>query len=131
MTPTVKTCFKCGAERPLTDFYVHPQMGDGRLNKCKECTRKDVRANYEANAERYRDYDRQRGRRPGEPHKEAARRAVRDALVRGDLIKRDCEVGADCRGRIEAHHDDYSKPLTVRWLCKKHHAEVHTETEAA
>jgi hypothetical protein len=24
-----------------------------------------------------------------------------------------------------AHHDDYTKPLKVRWLCPMHHAEVH------
>lgn len=122
---TRKTCFKCKAEKPLTEFYVHPQMGDGRLNKCKECTRKDVRQNYESNADYYRAYDRKRGYRPGDPHKVAARMAVRK------LEKQPCEVGVDCSGRIEAHHDDYTKPLEVRWLCKKHHGEVHTADESA
>lgn len=121
-----KACFKCHAEKAITEFYVHPQMGDGRLNKCKECTRKDVRENYEANAERFREYDRKRGYRPGDPHKIAARNAVTRALQTGTLAKKECEIGIDCRGRIEAHHDDYSKPLEVRWLCKKHHGEVHT-----
>lgn len=27
--------------KPLTEFYKHPQMGDGHLGKCKKCTRKD------------------------------------------------------------------------------------------
>jgi len=37
----LKKCFKCGVEKPLDDFYTHPQMGDGHLGKCKECTKKD------------------------------------------------------------------------------------------
>jgi hypothetical protein len=39
---TTKICFKCNEEKPLTDYYKHPRMGDGHLNKCKLCTRKDT-----------------------------------------------------------------------------------------
>lgn len=34
-----KNCFKCNIEKPLTDFYKHPETTDGRLGKCKECTK--------------------------------------------------------------------------------------------
>ena len=48
-----------------------------------------------------------------------ARNAVRD----GRLLRGACEVcGAE---KVHAHHDDYSKPLEVRWLCPKHHAANH------
>jgi hypothetical protein len=38
-----KVCFKCSVEKPLTDYYTHPQMGDGHLNKCKACTKSDTK----------------------------------------------------------------------------------------
>ena len=41
----MKICFKCGIEKPLSDYYKHKQMGDGHLNKCKDCTKKDVSNN--------------------------------------------------------------------------------------
>jgi hypothetical protein len=112
-----KPCFKCQKVQPITEFYVHPAMGDGRLNKCKTCARADVIANRLANEDYYRAYDRKRGYRPGAPEKVKARMAIRV------LDRKPCEVcGIE---KVEAHHDDYSKPLQVRWLCKRHHCEHH------
>jgi hypothetical protein len=35
----VKNCIICGMSKPLDDYYTHPNMGDGHLNKCKDCTK--------------------------------------------------------------------------------------------
>ena len=41
---------------------------------------------------------------------------------RGKLLAEDCKV---CGDPAEMHHADYSKPLDVDWLCKKHHQALH------
>lgn len=56
------------------------------------------------------------------PEKIKAHRTVGYAVRRGTLVKGPCELAdANCKGRIEAHHQDYAKPLEVRWVCKAHH----------
>ena len=36
-----KQCFKCKQTKDISEFYLHPKMGDGHLGKCKSCTRSD------------------------------------------------------------------------------------------
>lgn len=62
---------------------------------------------------------------PQEQFKYAARKAVRNAIRRGDIKRQPCEVCGAIR--VQAHHDDYSRPLDVRWLCPVHHAEHHAK----
>ena len=38
-----KECRECGQMKELTEFYPHPKMKDGHLNKCKWCVKTRVR----------------------------------------------------------------------------------------
>jgi hypothetical protein len=132
----VKQCFKCRTDKPLSEFYAHPMMADGHLNKCKDCAKADVKSNYATRRGQYSEYERRRnhdpsrrkkkaeylrGHRSRNPQKAFARSAVSNAIRDGRLVKGACEVCGD--PNTQAHHDDYSRPLDVRWLCFKHHRE--------
>lgn len=57
--------------------------------------------------------------------KKAAHRAVLHALRQGKLFKKPCERCGSLD--VQAHHPSYAREhrLLVRWLCKRHHEDVH------
>lgn len=140
----MKTCRKCGATKPLTEFHTHPETLDGYLNHCAACVRARVREWRARNAERIRAKDVERAKSPERrahsrqvtarsrkehPEKTAAHNAVMRALASGRLVRQPCEV-CDTTARVHAHHDDYSRPLDVAWLCPLHHKARHAQLEA-
>lgn len=136
----MKRCFKCNTIKPLTDFYKHSKMADGHLGKCKECTKSDVRKHRFEN-DSVREYDSKRGSRrsyekikeyrESNPKKYKAHTMVGNAVRDGKLIKADCceECGSDFS--LNAHHDDYNYPLSVRWLCSRCYHIWHAENGEA
>src|ERR1700749_3180816 len=60
------------------------------------------------------------------PEKYRAHRAVEKALRTKEIFRQPCERCGTTHG-VHAHHDDYSKPLEVMWLCCLHHRERHRE----
>lgn len=128
-------CIACGALKPLDDYYRSPKMKNGYLSKCKECCRRATRAARLARLDHYQAYDRQRDKAPHRvllrkkvlarrpAFMKAANQAVNNALRDGRLFRQPCEVCGDAK--VEAHHDDYTKPLIVRWLCREHHMQRH------
>lgn len=54
----------------------------------------------------------------------AARRVVNNRIRDGHIEKESCIICGHTEA--EAHHADYSKPLEIQWLCRKHHAAWHT-----
>jgi ribosomal protein S27AE len=136
----MKTCFKCNTVRLLTDFYAHPAMSDGHLNKCKQCTKIDVLEHRNKNIEKVRQYDRDRAKNPDrrkaataisnawrkeDKRRSQCHRAVSKAIKSGKLVRKNCEK---CGNENSiAHHEDYDKPLMVNWLCQPCHKQRHKE----
>lgn len=54
-----------------------------------------------------------------------ARSYVNVYIRRGKIVKLPCEFCGDTD--VQAHHDDYSKPLEIRWLCLDCHIKYHKE----
>ncbi len=68
--------------------------------------------------------------RVSNPEKYRAHKVVEYAVARGKLQRQPCQrCGAT--DLVHAHHDDYSKPLDVAWLCPLHHRERHRDLDAA
>lgn len=131
-----KQCFKCGEVKPLPAFYKHPKMADGHVNKCKECNKRDVKENRKKKVDYYREYDRDRGNRHKDgyvskwreryPNKRRAHDAISYAVSSGKMKKpENCQECGESEFGIHGHHDDYLKPLDVRWLCPSCHSYWH------
>lgn len=134
----MKECFKCHERKQLSEFYPHKTMRDRHLNKCKECTKRDVRNRFRDPLARphikaqQRQYDKtKKGREIKRlkairyallhPEKVRARQAARSRLA-----KEPCSV-CGIQSPVEAHHTDYSKPLDVVWYCRPHHRLQHPD----
>lgn len=131
--PMEKTCKGCLCAKPIADFYPHSAMADGHLNFCKMCVRARIKAHYETHREAKSAYEKKRNATEYRRRKRAIyqrgictqkKKAWRDLNngIRDGKIKR-----LPCRfcgnPRSQAHHDDYSKPLDVKWECFKCHRE--------
>jgi hypothetical protein len=110
---TEGSCSRCGRSMVLT-----PARLARSVLRCWACRGAATKAETER---RYR---------AAHPEKVRAHWAVYKAVKKGKLIRKPCEVcGVE---RSQAHHHDYSKPLDVRWLCKKcHEAEHHPHLRKA
>lgn len=134
-----KACRTCGIDKPFSEYpMVNPIPSE-----CKECSNQRRRRNYYSDPDKSRlksrekyyrykmtaDYKnnqviRQRKVRREKPAQYSAWNKVRRAVRLGRIIRGAC---AKCGwiGKTQAHHEDYSKPLDVVWLCppchRKHH----------
>lgn len=130
----MKKCNKCG--KVTSEYYKHPLTKDGFMGKCKSCSKLSSKENRTEKLDYYREYDRARGSRQDYSYfinyrktnkeKYIAHNKVNNAIRDGKLFKPEkCSI-CKKKKRIIGHHEDYSKPLDVIWMCqgchKQHHA---------
>ena len=114
----MRLCSKCGLVKDESEFNRDKSRKDGLQCWCYDCQspiiQKWGREHPEKNREKVARYKKKN------PDVVLAHNTVNNAIRAGTLVREICEV-EDCDVIGQAHHDDYSKPLDVEWLCRKHH----------
>ena len=136
-----KMCKACRQEKALDQFSKHRLSRDGHRHQCKPCARQSLETKRESTeAERVA-----KKARAAQPFRKIANRvAVADwtrrnpaavharaelnRAVRRGLVKKaaHCEAAGCSRSSgLQGHHHDYREPLSVAWLCARHHRRLH------
>lgn len=153
-----KQCRTCKEMKPAGEFYTDTRGSHGLSSSCKPCVRRRValwekanpdrkrengvrcynpvlkRASYERMLEKpgYKEILSERCKRYRDrcPEKHKARTLCQRAVRAGTLVRpTECsECKKSCKP--EGHHDDYSKPLEVAWLCPRCHRQRHSAYRA-
>ena len=110
-----------------------------KSSKCKECTANYYRNRRKVNPVSYALKDRRYALKNAQKrkdydstkrswYKKYVQAAVFRAIKSGALTSMPCQICGDVK--TVAHHDDYDKPLEVRWLCRSHHGLWHRDNKA-
>jgi len=120
----VKQCSKCGIEKKEEKFNKQCNGKNGLRASCRDCTRKEHKIYNQThktnNANMYKSIKKYK---MNNPEKIRAQNLLEYAVKKGRVKKERCKM---CNAvNTEGHHDDYSKPYEVDWLCRQHHKERH------
>lgn len=150
-------CRLCNSEKPESDFYKSDKRRCKPCVRAKVKANRDAKSEYykkydamrfqrdpwraEQNRKRastpeYKDKIKEYRKRWLEKNsdKRAAHILMGNAVRRGEIIKpshcQDCQT--ECLGKKElhGHHEDYTKPLDVIWLCVSCHYKRHRKHES-
>ena len=129
-------CWRCREKKPGVAFQLDASKTSGRSGYCSPCRTIVDKERRHCNPEGYAARQRRiKARYPERFRAKAALRAelLPRAVYAREMIANEIKFGRLKRGRCEicrraythGHHDDYDKPLEVRWLCPIHHFEWH------
>jgi hypothetical protein len=124
-------CKTCTRERVAKRLSVLMQNKEFRNSERKRTRERNQRLGYSAKYKAIRTAEQQRKLSEAKkrwiknnPEKRKAHLIVGNALRDGRLKKGLCFI-CGTNKNIEAHHPDYSKPLEILWICRKHHGQIH------
>jgi len=127
----MKVCPKCKKSKRLGEFYKNTK--NKYQSWCKECQgnrwysdreyreKTIAKRNEYRKTKRYKEIHRKDNQLNWLRNKKKVlcRQKLYYAVKTGKIKKGKCEV---CKSKkVQAHHEDYSKPYQVNWLCQKHH----------
>lgn len=147
----MKRCTKCRKVKSLEEFYEHG--GASQCKACVKAAVKvrrdaDLEGHRARDRKRYYEQEkrRQQARRAYENASAEKKRFYKRKWALDNMVARDCHVkigNAVSQGRLSkpdqcsrcgestpsrrlhAHHEDYSKPLEIEWICSKCHGMEH------
>ena len=133
----MKTCRKCTNTLPFENFNKCKKEKDGHQYYCREC-QSTYRIEYgRCNSEKINSACRKWKRnnpivasrsrtkwKKDNPEKVRAQKCLQEAVKHGRIIRQRCET-CGISERVQGHHEDYSKPLDVMWLCPLCHQKRH------
>jgi len=140
MDASVRQCSRCQRQLPVAEFVRRTGAPSGMRGVCKQCERIRHRERFDRDRptkEQYRlthraqlaeKRQREHLAKRGTP-KHKARDILRHAVIRGQVSKPSaCDrCGLECNPH--GHHQDYSLPLNVEWLCAVCHGAEHRISE--
>lgn len=147
-----KCCSRCQEVKPRTEFERHQSAKDGLRGYCKVCKKAEKKRYYLKYPEKkralrrrckstkvrnaikkkeryhndpvYREKKKEVWRQAQRlfPEKVRARRQLQRAVRAGRIPKFPCPCG---NPNSQGHHEDYSKPFEVVWMCASCHMKEH------
>ena len=136
-----RVCTRCDNYKKASEFFKRSASIDGLQPCCKECDQQLRAERYYGDWDREKETRRRYSQTPSakkkhleanrlyiqrNPEKSKARYAVSNALRDGKIERPDSCLDCGLATRdLQAHHEDYSKPLEVEWLCTRCHGKRH------
>lgn len=137
-----KKCHGCKTVLPVAMFYKNRHAHDGLQTGCKQCSITRTLAMQISHPEQHNEYSSVCSQRFKEKHGisrggiwGSKNKELKQTYNRTHYLIRSGELPIpmlcdDCnqKRKLQAHHQDYSRPDFISWLCRSCHCKRHGKT---